>query len=353
MRKNREYENNYDGPTQSRESNLRNARLDSGESNNDRRYSDRNRERSDNRTNAGDEGYDNYDAEFNSPFNNRMTDNDWQPGGHEANRYRSRGDSNRWHPANDWQNARNSDREWADDNRRYRGGNWNEYRSQGGPWYDRDRMNERRDWNDHQRQAGSWNDRGSWDARSNWNRSQGNQWNDNSRWYPEDEWRNMQDQDTWNSSFQSKGRGEGYSTNEYYNRTRQQDRHGSASYYSNEQQNRGIHKGKGPKGYKRSDERILDDINDRLTDDDYVDASNIEVSVSDSEVVLTGTVSSREDKRRAEDIADSASGVRNVENRLRISQDQASKMSVQDTGSVDRQSANGQTNATGETKNKK
>ena len=79
-------------------------------------------------------------------------------------------------------------------------------------------------------------------------------------------------------------------------------------------------RGRGPKGYRRSDERIMEDVNDRLGDDYYIDASDIEVTVSNSEVTLTGTVQNRNDKRRAEDIAESVSGVSNVENRLRIKQ---------------------------------
>lgn len=78
------------------------------------------------------------------------------------------------------------------------------------------------------------------------------------------------------------------------------------------------HRGRGPKGYRRSDERIQEDINDRLTDDPYIDASDIEVSVKDREVVLTGTVESRRVKHRAEDIAESVTGVVNVENRLKV-----------------------------------
>jgi osmotically-inducible protein OsmY len=83
----------------------------------------------------------------------------------------------------------------------------------------------------------------------------------------------------------------------------------------------GQHRGKGPKGYQRSDERIKDDINDRLSDDAFVDAGNIEVTVVNGEVTLTGTVSDRSEKRRAEDIADDVSGVKNVEVRLRVQDD--------------------------------
>lgn len=76
--------------------------------------------------------------------------------------------------------------------------------------------------------------------------------------------------------------------------------------------------GRGPKGYTRSDERIRDDVSDRLTDDWLVDASEIEVSVSSGEVTLTGFVDTRDAKRRAEDCAEEVSGVRHVQNNLRI-----------------------------------
>jgi osmotically-inducible protein OsmY len=78
------------------------------------------------------------------------------------------------------------------------------------------------------------------------------------------------------------------------------------------------HEGRGPKGYRRSDERIRDDINDRLTDDPYIDASDIEVKVEASEVTLTGTVESRNARRRAEDLAERISGVTHVQNNLRV-----------------------------------
>ena len=83
---------------------------------------------------------------------------------------------------------------------------------------------------------------------------------------------------------------------------------------------RGQYRGKGPRNYSRSDERIKEDLNDRLSDDPFVDASDIDVSVSNGEVTLTGTVDHRSTKRRAEDIAEAVSGVKNVENRLRVSQ---------------------------------
>jgi osmotically-inducible protein OsmY len=84
---------------------------------------------------------------------------------------------------------------------------------------------------------------------------------------------------------------------------------------------RGPHAGKGPKGYTRSDERIRDDVCDCLTIDSHVDASGIEVEVRNGEVSLTGTVPGGAAKRRAEALAENCSGVRNVRNELEIQTD--------------------------------
>ena len=78
------------------------------------------------------------------------------------------------------------------------------------------------------------------------------------------------------------------------------------------------HRGKGPRGYRRSDARIEEDVNDRLSDDPLLDASNVSVTVKEGEVTLDGFVSSRWDKRRAEDLTDDVSGVRHVQNNLRV-----------------------------------
>ena len=78
------------------------------------------------------------------------------------------------------------------------------------------------------------------------------------------------------------------------------------------------HRGRGPRGYTRSDDRIKEDVSDRLTDDPYVDASDVEVRVASCEVTLNGTVDNRAARRRAEDIAEAVSGVRHVQNNLRV-----------------------------------
>jgi hypothetical protein len=76
--------------------------------------------------------------------------------------------------------------------------------------------------------------------------------------------------------------------------------------------------GRGPKGYQRSDERLREEVSDRLMADDRLDASEIEVQVENGEVTLTGTVEDRPAKRRAEDCAEQVMGVREVMSQLRV-----------------------------------
>jgi osmotically-inducible protein OsmY len=91
-------------------------------------------------------------------------------------------------------------------------------------------------------------------------------------------------------------------------------------------------RGKGPRNYTRSDDRIKEDINDRLSDDSWVDASDIDVQVNKCEVILTGNVNDRSAKRRAEDIAESVSGVKHVENRIRVNRETSSAGSGPSSG---------------------
>jgi osmotically-inducible protein OsmY len=78
------------------------------------------------------------------------------------------------------------------------------------------------------------------------------------------------------------------------------------------------HRGKGPRGYRRSDDRIRDEVCDRLTDDRDVDATDITVSVREGEVTLDGNVGTRREKRLAEDCVEDVSGVLHVQNNLRV-----------------------------------
>jgi hypothetical protein len=80
----------------------------------------------------------------------------------------------------------------------------------------------------------------------------------------------------------------------------------------------GSYRGVGPKGYTRSDDRIREHVCDMLTDDSHLNAVEIEVVVKDGEVTLSGTVDSRGARRHAEDLAEQASGVKHVQNNLRV-----------------------------------
>lgn len=80
----------------------------------------------------------------------------------------------------------------------------------------------------------------------------------------------------------------------------------------------GEHFGKGPKGWKRSDETIKNDACEALSDDSFLDASEIEVSVKDGVIHLKGAVDERAAKRRAESCVEDLSGVNDVVNEIRI-----------------------------------
>jgi hypothetical protein len=121
-----------------------------------------------------------------------------------------------------------------------------------------------------------------------------------------------------------------YLRNDYYDqgyrgpyyRNRDYDRdfdftYGSSQPYGYEG-NYGRYTGWGPSGYTRPDDRIRDDINDRLTWDGRIDATDVNVDVSDGIVTLTGSVDGRQDKRLAEAISDDVPGVWDVNNQLRV-----------------------------------
>ncbi len=99
----------------------------------------------------------------------------------------------------------------------------------------------------------------------------------------------------------------GYESREYGSRE-----YGSSSF------GHGPYRGRGPKGYQRSDERLREDICERLTQDADIDASEISVEVANGEVTLSGAVPDRRMKRAAEDLVEECSGVKHVHNALRI-----------------------------------
>lgn len=76
------------------------------------------------------------------------------------------------------------------------------------------------------------------------------------------------------------------------------------------------HSGKGPKGYRRSDESIREEVCEALYRSHEVDASGIDVDVKDSCVYLRGEVEDRFMKRSAETAVENVSGVDDVQNLL-------------------------------------
>jgi BON domain len=74
----------------------------------------------------------------------------------------------------------------------------------------------------------------------------------------------------------------------------------------------------GPKGYKRSDERLREDISERLMQAYDIDSSDVTIQVLGAKVVLEGTVPDRYMKHAIENLADAAPGVEDVENRIRV-----------------------------------
>lgn len=80
----------------------------------------------------------------------------------------------------------------------------------------------------------------------------------------------------------------------------------------------GPYAGRGPKQYRRRDDFIYEDVGEALTRHPGIDASEIEVRVSADIVTLTGTVDSRQTKRAVEDTLETVSGIKDVDNRLRV-----------------------------------
>jgi CBS domain-containing protein len=77
-------------------------------------------------------------------------------------------------------------------------------------------------------------------------------------------------------------------------------------------------RGIGPRGYRRSDERVREDVAEQFLDDPELDATEVEVVVERGEVTLRGSVPSRAQRRRADELAESVPGVGLVRNDLRV-----------------------------------
>jgi osmotically-inducible protein OsmY len=78
------------------------------------------------------------------------------------------------------------------------------------------------------------------------------------------------------------------------------------------------HRGKGPKGYRPSDERLRERVCERLTDDPFIDATDIEVSVANGEITLSGSVNTRQMKYAVEDLIADMPGITTVHNSIQV-----------------------------------
>lgn len=110
----------------------------------------------------------------------------------------------------------------------------------------------------------------------------------------------------------SMGRSEGISP---YKKSKE---FGSADAYGENFGSSGDNFGKGPKGYKRSDLQIKEDICEKLYRDPYIDASDIEVKVQAGTVILEGTIEDQSVKKAVEDCVSDVTGVNEIKNLLNV-----------------------------------
>jgi hypothetical protein len=154
---------------------------------------------------------------------------------------------------------------------------------------------EREDW----RTRGDWASR-EW-SRGDWSRSNRGDW---MRTPDEREWSRERDWDREPRARQSREFGWGHVGMGGFGRG---DAMTAASYA-----------GRGPRNYQRTDERIREDICERLTQHSYLDPSDVEIRVQNGDVTLDGTVNDRWAKRTAEDLAEGVWGVKSVHNIIRV-----------------------------------
>jgi osmotically-inducible protein OsmY len=231
------------------------------------------------------------DRQYDRGYGSSGNQSNWNRSGRERSSW-NRDDYSRsdWNRGNDWNRA-GMDYEVS------RRADWNRAEGDRGNWGRADYSSDwnRSDWNRDVGGAGADRQRSSWNS-EDW-RGGASDWGRRQDYGPRWSTREL-DQDR-SSSDRTRSSGAGWSVDD--GRTQfGQDRWG-----------------RGPKGYQRADNRIMEDVCDRLTYSE-VDAEGIEVRVENAEVTLSGSVRDRWDKRRAEDIAENVSGVKDVHNNIRV-----------------------------------
>lgn len=97
----------------------------------------------------------------------------------------------------------------------------------------------------------------------------------------------------------------------------------------------GEHHGKGPKSYRRSDDRVREDVCEALAHHGGIDASEVDVSVAEGVVTLSGTIDSRQMKRMIEETIEHMSGVQDIKNELKVEESSSSRRSSFDSSSTE------------------
>jgi hypothetical protein len=285
------------------------------------------------------------------PYRERDRDRGWEEHDRDRDR-RYSGNRGDWGGNECGWEGSNRAQEWNPDRRGERGGldrghpeqnreQWGSRSSWGTGNQSRGEWDRERDYTNEGRREGGWSE-GRFGGRENWSGqgSYGQQQGRESEWNRADRDRghgyDWEHSGTWGSGQAGRydeGRGEmrrgagdtrssrqyagGYNIGSGYGG-------GSGAYGGGMgTQGTGRFAGRGPKGWQRSDERIRDDVNERLTHHPDVDATEIDVQVSQGVVTLSGAVDDRHARRLAEDIAEGVSGVREVQNQIRVQQQSA------------------------------
>jgi hypothetical protein len=166
------------------------------------------------------------------------------------------------------------------------GQRWDESRGSSGSGYSQGYSEPRR-WGER-----GWSDRDRWGDRDRF---------DEQRWRPADRWSEPQ--------------------RDYYGQTQR----GGSFFGDNRTERPGEREGffrrifkRGPKGYQRTDERLREDISERLMYATHIDSSEVTVAVTGGKVTLEGTVPERHMKHAIEDLVDECPGIQDIDNRVRV-----------------------------------
>jgi hypothetical protein len=147
----------------------------------------------------------------------------------------------------------------------------------------------------------------------------GEPWNQTERWIDADRTRvrRQPSRPVPDSEYGAPWVGHSYRNDDWYEDRAHQVRTSYASPYD-KPQTYGPHAGRGPKGYRRSDDQICEEANQNLERNTHVDASDIEVSCKGGVLTLRGKVGDRPEKREAEECVHAIYGINDVMNELSV-----------------------------------